>query len=108
MHSVHSRSALKKVLKESGAKDMRKAIEAMARRVDKHFSDDDGSGTTTHTHDPATAALIAKVWREVTTALTTEISRATQIISSSYGDTGLSLEYSAKDVESVCARAKRV
>lgn len=98
------------MLKESGAKDMRKAIEAMARRVDKHFSDDDGSGssTTTHVHDPATAALIASVWREITSALHAEVTRATDMIAGSYGDSGLSLEYNAREVESICTRAKRV
>lgn len=108
MHSAHSRSTLKKVLKETGAKDMRKAVEVMARRVDKHFSDDDGSGTATYTHDAATAALVAAVWREITAALVEQTTRATDIMAGSYGDSGLSLEFSARDVESTCARAKKV
>lgn len=112
MHSAYSRSALKKVLKDAGSKDMKKAIEAMARRVDKHFNDDENGpgGDSHHGHssgpaDAATAALMASVWREVTAALSGEIGRAQQLISSCYSTSGLALEYGTKDVETVCQRA---
>lgn len=113
MHSAYSRSALKKVLKETGSKDMKKAIEAMARRVDKHFNDDEsGAGGDLHgpragsgPADAATAALMASVWREITAALTAEIGRASQLMGASYATSGLALEYGPKDVEAVCQRA---
>lgn len=111
MHSAYSRSALKKVLKETGSKDMKKAIEAMARRVDKHFNDDEsGPGDLHHTAhtgpaDAATAALMASVWREITSSLSGEIARATQLMSASYATSGLALEYGPKDVEVMCQRS---
>lgn len=115
VHDNFSRGALKKVLKDSSLKDMRKAVEAMARRVDKHFIDDDnpggvgglgGGGGGHHNPDPATAALVASVWRDLTAELKREIMRATELMAKSYGGTGLSLEYTAGDVEGTCARAK--
>lgn len=112
MHSAYSRSALKKVLKDTGSKDMKKAIEAMARRVDKHFNDDEsGAGGDLHhtSHagqpDAATAALMASVWRDITSALSGEIGRATQLMSASYATSGLALEYGPKEVEAVCQRS---
>lgn len=114
MHSNYNRSALKKVIKEQTAKDMRKAVEAMARRVDKHFSDDDstpGVPVPTHHHhqnDKATQDLINYVWRELTSTLTGEINRANEYLSKSYGDSGLSFDFSSRDVEQACQRAKRM
>ncbi|WVO23559.1 uncharacterized protein IAS62_004914 [Cryptococcus decagattii] len=78
LHHSYSRSALKKVLKDHGAKDMRKAVETMSRRVDKHFADDE---------EPKTL-------------------RAQGIVAKSYGDFGLGLEFSAADVEATCKKMK--
>ena len=102
LHSSYSRSALKKMLKDNGAKDMRKAVETMSKRVDKHFADDDPASTT----DASTSALIQIVWKEITSALKAETSRAQEMIAKSYGDSGMGLEYSVSDVEAVCKRQK--
>lgn len=117
VHDGCSKSALKKVLKETTAKDMRKAVETMARRVDKHFNEEEtatgvgavvsgGGSSGAAPSDPATAALIAAVWRDLSAALRREIERATAIMGKSYADSGLSLEYSAQEVDSACRRAK--
>ncbi|BEJ16672.1 hypothetical protein CspHIS471_0600730 [Cutaneotrichosporon sp. HIS471] len=112
MHSAYSRSTLKKVLKDTGSKDMKKAIEAMARRVDKHFNDDESGpggdlhlGHTSGPADAATAALMASVWREITAALSGEIGRAQKLMASCYSTSGLALEFGTKDVEAVCQRS---
>lgn len=102
MHTAFSRSALKKILKDNGAKDMRKAIEAMSRRVDKHFTDDDPSLLS----DPKTQEMIQIVWRELTAQLKKETGRAQDIISQCYGESGLGLEYGVADVEAACKRLK--
>ena len=106
LHANFSKSALKKVLKDFGAKDMRKAIEAMSKRVDKHFlSDDDPSAA--NAGDAAAAQQLAQtVWREVTSELKREVERASGIIKMSYGDSGLTLEYGTGDVEAACKRAR--
>lgn len=115
VHSSYNRSALKKVVKEITAKDMRKAVEAMARRVDKHFSDDDsapGVPVPNHHHhhqnDKATQDLINHVWREITSTLVGEINRANEYISKSYSDSGLAIDFSARDIEQACQKAKRM
>ena len=102
LHNSYSRSALKKVLKDNGAKDMRKAIETMSKRVDKHFTDDDSSNPM----DAHTLALIQIVWKEVTAGLRRETERVREILNKSYGDSGLGLEYGSSDVEAACKRAK--
>jgi hypothetical protein len=94
---------LKKVLKDSGAKDMRKAVEAMSKRVDKHFTNEDDPSTN---HDAATGEMIQTIWREITNELKRETTRAIGIIGSSYSDAGLGLEYGPGDVEAVCKRYK--
>lgn len=108
----YSKSTLKKVLKDTTAKDMRKAVEAMARRVDKHFAhDDDGpvggvvGGPANVTVDAATQALIAHVWSELSNALKHEITRAIETIAKCYDNT-LTLDYTLRDMESACQRAK--
>ncbi|KAL1407120.1 hypothetical protein Q8F55_006534 [Vanrija albida] len=116
VHDGCSKSNLKKVLKETTAKDMRKAVETMARRVDKHFNEEEtatgvgavvsGGGSSVTPSDPATAALIAAVWRELSAGLRREVERATTIMGKSYADSGLSLEYTAQDVDTACRRAK--
>ena len=103
LHSSYARSALKKMLKENGAKDMRKGVETMARRVDKHFGDDDVGPT-----DAVSQAVVQQVWAAVTSAMRQETERARGIIVNSYRDSGLGLEYTPQDVESACRRAKQL
>jgi hypothetical protein len=82
---------------------MRKAIETMSKRVDKHFTDDEASAGTV---DSSTQALIQVVWKELTAGLKRETERAREIVAKSYGDSGLGLEYGPADVEAACKRAK--
>jgi len=102
LHNSFKRSALKKVLKDNGVKDMRKAVETMSKRVDKHFTDDDALSAG----EGPNHALIQTVWRDVTAGLKRETDRAREMISKSYGDSGLGLEYGSTDVEAACKRAK--
>ena len=37
LHSAYTRSSLRRITAETRAKDLRKAIEALYKRVDKHF-----------------------------------------------------------------------
>lgn len=51
--SPHARSTLRKLLTSNDAKDMRKGVEALRRRVEKHFADGD--------EEQISRALIGKV-----------------------------------------------
>ena len=103
MHNAYNKSALRKVLKDTGGiKDMRKSIDALSKRVDKHFAEED---STAHA-DASTQSLIQAVWRATTSSLVAEVARANEMIKASYGDSGQTLEYSAGDIEAICRRSK--
>ncbi len=98
-NSTYNRSALKRVIKEYNAKDVRKHIDTLFKRVEKHFSEA-VENTTNHPSigvPPGTA--LAGVWK----ACEEEVMRITELfgkrISQCYADAGLSLEYSAADIE---------
>jgi hypothetical protein len=93
LHPTSSKSALKKLLKDYTAKDMRKAVEAMAKRVDKQFSHDDDGSTV-------------PVWKAITLELKKETGRAQELIGRCYSDSNLGIEYGPGDVEAACKRAK--
>jgi hypothetical protein len=78
---------------------MRKAVDVMAKRVDKQFADEDMA-------DPVMAALVQTVWKEVTAELKKETTRAQEMIAKSYADSGLGLEFGPGDVEAACKRVK--
>lgn len=104
LHPACSKSALKKLLKDYTAKDMRKSVEAMARRVDKQFSHDDDAGSGPV--DPVIAEVINTVWKEITSELKRDTGRVQEMIGRCYSDSNLGIEYGAGDVEAVCKRAK--
>jgi hypothetical protein len=94
---------LKKLLKDYTAKDMRKAVEAMAKRVDKQFSHDDDGSTVP---DAVIAEVINTVWKAITLELKKETGRAQELIGRCYCDSNLGIEYGPSDVEAACKRAK--
>ena len=103
LHPTSSKSALKKLLKDYTAKDMRKAVEAMAKRVDKQFSHDDDGSTVP---DAVIAEVINTVWKAITLELKKETGRAQELIGRCYSDSNLGIEYGPGDVEAACKRAK--
>lgn len=104
LHPASSKSALKKLLKDYTAKDMRKSVEAMAKRVDKQFNHDDEPGSTSV--DPIIAEVINVVWKEITSELKRDTGRVQELIGRCYSDSNLGIEYGPGDVESACKRAK--
>lgn len=102
IHPTYSRSTLKKILRDFSIKDMKKAVDALSKRVDKHFTDDEAVGV-----DPATAVMIQAVWAEVTKDLKRETARDDKMIRDSYKEGGLDLEFGAGDVEAACKRVKQ-
>ncbi|KAI0307681.1 exocyst complex component Sec3-domain-containing protein [Multifurca ochricompacta] len=102
-NSSYSRSALKKVVKEYDGKDIRKHVDVLFKRVEKHFTEasevtaGESSGIT-----PGT--VMVGVWK----ASEEELLRITEIfaklISQCYANSGVSLEYSVGDVEAAFRR----
>lgn len=124
-NSTYSKSALKKVVKEYNAKDVRKHIDALFKRVEKHFEDDGGTsnlgglqpgsalptsklapsslfGSDSHLNGNvgggAGGAVVAGVWK----ACEEEVLRNTELfqkrIGQCYAGSGVSLEYGPSDV----------
>ena len=97
-NSSYNRSSLKRVVKEYNAKDIRKNIDALFKRVEKHFSEaSDGPAADNATH--RNIAVLAGVWK----ACESEALRITELfskrIAQCYADSGVSLEYSVSDIE---------
>ena len=133
-NSTYSKSALKKVVKEYNAKDVRKHIDALFKRVEKHFEDDGGTSsnlgglqpgsalptsklgsTSTFSSDAHTngnagggagGAVLAGVWK----ACEDEVLKITEMfqkrIGQCYANSGVSLEYGPADVRDAFKRHK--
>ncbi|KAI8990472.1 exocyst complex component Sec3-domain-containing protein [Trametes punicea] len=106
-NSSYSRSALKKVVKEYTAKDVRKHVDALFKRVEKHFTEASEKATTEEASAStgiAPGTVMVGVWK----ACEEEVLRITELfnkrISQCYKDTGVTLEYSAADVEAAFKR----
>jgi exocyst complex component 1 len=105
-NSSYSKSALKKVVKEYSAKDVRKLIDALFKRVEKHFSTETSEKTTTT--DEGGVILPGTVMVGVWKACEDELLRITELfskrISQCYADGGITLDYTAGDVEAAFKR----
>ena len=106
-NSSYSKSALKKVVKEYNAKDIRKLIDTLFKRVEKHF-DEASEKATTEDVSASTGIAPGTVMVGVWKACEEELLRITDLfnkrISQCYSETGISLEYSAADVEAAFKR----
>ena len=133
-NSTYSKSALKKVVKEYNVKDVRKHIDALFKRVEKHFEDDGGTSSNLGGIQPGSAlptsklgsgstfgldsqlngsvgggaggVVVAGVWK----ACEEEVLRITDLfqrrIAQCYANSGVSLEYRLADVHDAFKRHK--
>lgn len=127
LHSAYSRQAAKRLVKEYSAKDVRKAVEALSRRVQKHFDEEDLTNLITGTHDGGTAGsgsaglsgggrmhlhdisgisadeiveLLSLVWKYLEDGFTTECERMVRILKDCYSsnDARLLSDFTMEDV----------
>ena len=103
-NNAYNRAALKRVVKDYNAKDIRKHIDALFKRVEKHFMDA-AEGTAPDTSSGvAPGTVLVGVWK----SCEEEVLRITELfskrISQCYPDSGVSLEYTAADVEAAFKR----
>ncbi|KAI3622586.1 exocyst protein [Moniliophthora roreri] len=103
-NSSYSKSALKKAVKEYNAKDVRKHVDSLFKRVEKHFTEASEKATTEESGGIAPGTVLVGVWK----GCEEELLRITELfnkrIAQCYGDTGVSLEYTVADVESAFKR----
>lgn len=104
-NSSYSKSALKKVVKEYTSKDIRKLIDALFKRVEKHFTEaSDAKASVEEASGIPPGTVMVGVWK----ACEDEVLRITDLfskrIAQCYTDTGVTLEYTPGDVESAFKR----
>lgn len=92
----HSRSAAKKVLASYDAKEVRKGIDTLKKRVEKHFGDVDDPANTSK-------SLIARVFDECNTRYAHAHDRMKTIIDSLY-DGNLEMDWSKQEVAALFKR----
>lgn len=107
LHSAYAKSAFKKQVKENGAKDVRKAIEALSKRVQKHFGIDDdepsaasllsvGGGEAAAADEAA--EVLARVWKACEEAFVREVERQGRIARDCYSG-AVVVELTVEDVK---------
>ncbi|KAJ3771437.1 exocyst complex component Sec3-domain-containing protein [Lentinula raphanica] len=105
-NSNYNRSSLKKVVKEYNAKDIRKIVDNLFKRVEKHFTEASDLQTPGIEQGGSIApgTVMVGVWK----ACEEELLRITELfmkrISQCYPDSGVSLEYGPGDVEAAFKR----
>ena len=82
-HPQYNKNALKKVVSQHTAKDVRKGLEQLYKRVEKHFSDEEG--------------LLQVVWRGMQEDVLNRVQRFNELIQKCYGG-GLELEFTVQDL----------
>lgn len=102
-NSSFNKGALRKVTKDCNSKDIKKHIDSLAKRVEKHFTeglekDDAASGVTS-------AKLLSTVWKACESELLKLTQQWSSQISQLYGE-GVSLDFTIGDVETAFRRQK--
>ncbi|KAL4241693.1 SEC3 family protein [Abortiporus biennis] len=102
----YSKTAAKKLLKDYNAKELRKLVDTLFRRVEKHFTDTSQMDEFTITTTVTTSSVIGGVWK----ACEDELLRITELfnkrINQCYQGQGVTLEYTPSDVEAAFKRHK--
>jgi exocyst complex component 1 len=99
-NSVYTPGALKRVVKEYSAKDVRKHVEALSKRVEKHFTEA-SEKETTQKSGIARGTVMVGVWKACETEVVKMTELFTKLISQCYGKSGVSLDYTVADVQAV-------
>lgn len=97
-NSSYNRSSLKKVVKEFDGKDIRKHIDALFKRVEKHFTEAEEKATKEES-GIAPGTVMVGVWKACEEELQRMTENFNKRISQCYADSGVSLEYTSADVE---------
>ncbi|GAA6011560.1 hypothetical protein JCM11491_004688 [Sporobolomyces phaffii] len=100
LHSAYTKSSLRRTLSDVRAKDLRKAIDALYKRVDKHFGADISSPSAEHTD------VLKTVWKACEDELTRLTSTWRSLVQKCYPDEKNGLEVSPSDVHNFFIHAQ--
>jgi hypothetical protein len=97
-NSNYNKSALRKVLKEYDGKDVKRLVDALYKRVEKHFAENSSTG------DASSNSTLNAVWKACEEETVASTERFSKLISQCYSGGGLSLEYTMMDVRAAYKR----
>ncbi|CAH8531509.1 unnamed protein product [Heterobilharzia americana] len=80
-----SKQELRKVIKEYPGKEVKRGLESLCKKVEKHLSDEEN--------------LFPVVWRSIQTEFMTQCLRFSSLIQQCYPETGISLEFTITDLQ---------
>jgi len=103
-NSNYNKSALKKVVKEFTAKDVRKHVDALFKRVEKHFTEASEKTTTEENGGIAPGTVMVGVWKACEEELMKYTEGFSKRIAQCYADSGVTLDYTIADVETAFRR----
>lgn len=106
-NATYNKSSLKRAVKEYTAKDVKKHVEALFKRVEKHF-DDEGDMVNSTTMKVVAGTVMEDVWKACEEHLVRDTQRYTRLIGQCYGDSGVVLEYTVADVETTFRRHRSI
>lgn len=103
-NSNYNKSALKKAVKEFNAKDVRKHVDALFKRVEKHFTEASEKTTTEESGGIAPGTVMVGAWKACEEELLRYTEGFSKRIAQCYADSGVALEYTAAEVETAFRR----
>lgn len=104
--SNYNKAALRRIIKDYNSKDIRKHVDNLSKRVEKHFTEASEKTTIEEVSGIAAGTALVGVWK----ACEKELVRLTELfsyrVSQWYGDSGVSLEYTTSDIETAFRRQR--
>lgn len=113
---AYNKSALKRAVKDiSSQKELRKSLEGLSKRIEKHYSlaDEDANdpAMTTAANHQGAEAMIGTVWNACERILGEAVRRWQGIMATVYADaaaSGVGLEYGPAEVDSLFKKFKPI
>jgi len=100
-----SKASLRKIVKEYNSKDMRKYVDVLSKRVEKHFTDGE-KGLPDESNGTISSKVLLDVWKACEEEFVKLTETWTSRISQWYSDSGIALEFMTTDVEAAFRRQK--
>lgn len=98
--SNYNKAALRKTIKDYNSKDIRKHVDNLSKRVEKHFTESSEKTTVEEVGGIAAGTVLVGVWKACEKELVRLMELFSSRISQWYGDSGITLECTTSDIES--------
>lgn len=105
-NSAYNKATLKRICKEFNSKDVRKHVDVLFKRVEKHFTEASEKTTTEDSGGITPGTVLVGVWKACEDELLKLTTHFLSLISQCYGDSGTTLDYTAADLEAAFRRQR--